>query len=127
VTPEDLKYTEEHEWLALTEPNTVRIGITEYAQDQLGDVVFVELPKVGATVEAGSPFGEVESTKSVSEIFAPISGTVARVNSALDDTPELINSDPYGEGWIAEINTDDTSALDDLMDAAAYQELTTKE
>jgi glycine cleavage system H protein len=127
VTPEDLKYTEEHEWLAPTGGNTVRVGITEYAQDQLGDVVFVELPKVGATVDAGSPLGEVESTKSVSEIFAPVSGTVVAVNSALDDTPELINSDPYGEGWIVEINTDDPTALDDLMDAAAYQELTEKD
>jgi glycine cleavage system H protein len=127
VTPEDLKYTEEHEWLARTEGNTVRLGITEYAQDQLGDVVFVELPKVGAAIEAGSPFGEVESTKSVSEIFAPVSGTVVAVNTALDDTPELINSDPYGEGWIVEINTEDLTALDELMDAAAYQELTEKE
>jgi glycine cleavage system H protein len=127
VTPEDLKYTEEHEWLVRTEGNTVRLGITAYAQDQLGDVVFVELPKVGAAVEAGAPFGEVESTKSVSEIFAPVSGTVSAVNSALDENPELINSDPYGEGWIAEIETEDASALDELMDAAAYQELTDKE
>jgi glycine cleavage system H protein len=127
VTPEDLKYTEEHEWLLTTEGNTVRVGITAYAQDQLGDVVFVELPKVGAAVEAGSPLGEVESTKSVSEIFAPVSGTVTAVNTALDETPELINSDPYGQGWIVEINTEDLSALDELMDAAAYQELTEKE
>lgn len=127
MTPEDLKYTEEHEWLSVTEGSTVRVGITAYAQDQLGDVVFVELPKVGATVAAGSPLGEVESTKSVSEIFAPVSGTVVAVNNALDDTPELINSDPYGEGWIVEINADDVSALDELMNAAAYQELTEKE
>jgi glycine cleavage system H protein len=127
VTPEDLKYTEEHEWLATTDSGAVRVGITDYAQDQLGDVVFVELPKVGATVEAGSPLGEVESTKSVSEIFAPVAGTVVAVNTALDDTPELINSDPYGEGWIVEINAGDPSALDGLMDAAAYQELTDKE
>ncbi len=127
TTPEDLKYTEEHEWLATTEGTTVRVGITEYAQDQLGDVVFVELPKVGAAVEAGSPLGEVESTKSVSEIFAPISGTVVAVNNALDDTPELINSDPYGDGWIVEINAEDLSSLDELMDAAAYQELTEKD
>lgn len=127
MTPEDLKYTEEHEWLVTTEGNTVRVGITAYAQDQLGDVVFVELPKVGAAVEAGSPLGEVESTKSVSEIFAPVSGTVTAVNTALDETPELINSDPYGQGWIVEINTEDLSALDELMDAAAYQELTEKE
>jgi glycine cleavage system H protein len=89
--------------------------------------VFVELPKVGATVEAGTPLGEVESTKSVSEIFAPLSGTVVAVNNALDDSPELINSDPYGDGWIVEINAEDLSALDELMDAAAYQELTEKD
>jgi glycine cleavage system H protein len=127
LTPEDLKYTEEHEWVAATEGGAVRVGITAYAQDQLGDVVFVELPKVGAAVAAGSPLGEVESTKSVSEIFAPVSGTVVAVNNALDDTPELINSDPYGGGWIVEINVDDLSVLDELMDAAAYQELTEKE
>jgi glycine cleavage system H protein len=127
VTPEDLKYTEEHEWLAVTEGGAVRVGITDYAQDQLGDVVFVELPKVGAAVDSGSPLGEVESTKSVSEIFAPVSGTVVAVNTQLDDSPELINSDPYGEGWIVEINAEDPSALDGLMDAAAYQELTDKE
>ncbi|HEX6357756.1 glycine cleavage system protein GcvH [Actinophytocola sp.] len=127
MTPEDLKYTEEHEWVAATEGGAVRVGITAYAQDQLGDVVFVELPKVGAAVEAGSPLGEVESTKSVSEIFAPVTGTVVAVNNALDDTPELINSDPYGGGWIVEINVDDLSVLDELMDAAAYQELTDKE
>jgi glycine cleavage system H protein len=127
VTPEDLKYTEEHEWLATTEGGAVRVGITAYAQDQLGDVVFVELPKVGETVDAGTPLGEVESTKSVSEIFAPVSGTVVAVNTALDDAPELVNSDPYGEGWIVEINVTDPSTLDDLLDAAAYQALTDKE
>ena len=127
MTPEDLKYTEEHEWLANAEgSSTVRVGITDYAQDQLGDVVFVELPKVGEKVEAGAPLGEVESTKSVSEIFAPISGEVSAVNTALDSTPELINSDPYGEGWIVEINATDPTALAELMDAAAYQELTEK-
>jgi glycine cleavage system H protein len=127
VTPEDLKYTEEHEWLATTEGGAVRVGITAYAQDQLGDVVFVELPKVGETVDAGTPLGEVESTKSVSEIFAPVSGTVVAVNTALDDAPELVNSDPYGEGWIVEINVTDPATLDDLLDAAAYQALTDKE
>ena len=126
MTPEDLKYTEEHEWLAKTEGSTVRVGITDYAQDQLGDVVFVELPKVGEKVDAGSPLGEVESTKSVSEIFAPVSGEVTAVNNALDESPELINSDPYGEGWIVEITATDVAALDELMDAAAYQELTDK-
>jgi glycine cleavage system H protein len=127
VTPEELKYTEEHEWLATTESGGVRVGITDYAQEQLGDVVFVELPKVGTSVEAGSPLGEVESTKSVSEIFAPVSGTVVAVNDALDDSPELVNSDPYGDGWIVEINATDPAALDGLMDAAAYQALTEKE
>ncbi|TDV42616.1 glycine cleavage system protein GcvH [Actinophytocola oryzae] len=127
MTPEDLKYTEEHEWLVATTGTTVRVGITAYAQDQLGDVVFVELPKVGAAVTSGEPFGEVESTKSVSELFSPVTGTVVAVNNALDESPELVNSDPYGDGWIVEINTEDLGALDDLMDAAAYQELTEKD
>jgi len=103
VTPEDLKYTEEHEWLASTEGATVRVGITAYAQD---------------------PLGEVESTKSVSEIFAPISGEVTAVNTALDESPELINTDPYGAGWIVEIAAADPKALDSLMDATAYHALT---
>jgi glycine cleavage system H protein len=127
VTPEDLKYTEEHEWLSSTGGATVRVGITAYAQDQLGDVVFVELPKVGVAVEAGAPLGEVESTKSVSEIFAPISGEVTAVNTELDESPELINSDPYGRGWIVEIAATDPKSLDELMDAKAYQELTEKD
>jgi glycine cleavage system H protein len=127
VTPEELKYTEEHEWLASTAATTVRIGITEYAQQQLGDVVFVELPEVGKSVSAGDPVGEVESTKSVSEIFAPVDGEVTAVNSALDGAPELINSDPYGEGWILELSVSGASALDGLLDAAAYQELTEKD
>lgn len=137
VTPEDLKYTDEHEWLAskaanterssVTPINTVRVGITDYAQQQLGDVVFVELPEVGQRVDAGAPLGEVESTKSVSEIFAPVSGEVTAVNSALNETPELINSDPYGEGWIIELAADTPDALADLLDAKAYQALTEKE
>jgi glycine cleavage system H protein len=126
TTPEDLKYTEEHEWLA-GKAETVRVGITDYAQQQLGDVVFVELPEVGRAVEAGDPVGEVESTKSVSEIFAPVSGEVTAVNTALDENPELINSDPYGEGWILELTVADTGAVDALLDAAAYQELTEKD
>lgn len=124
MTPEELRYTEEHEWLASLETSTVRVGITDYAQQQLGDVVFVELPQVGQKVDAGSPLGEVESTKSVSEIFAPVSGEVTAVNTALDESPELINSDPYGEGWLVEIAADDPEAVDGLMDAKAYQELT---
>jgi glycine cleavage system H protein len=120
VTPEDLKYTEEHEWVASTEGGRVRIGITDYAQDQLGEVVFVQLPEVGQKVDAGAPAGEVESTKSVSEIYAPVSGEVSAVNEALDEQPELINSDPYGEGWIFELTVEDPDALDGLLDAEAY-------
>ncbi|GAB3449689.1 glycine cleavage system protein GcvH [Actinophytocola sediminis] len=126
MTPEDRKYTEEHEWLA-GEAKTVRVGITDYAQQQLGDVVFVELPEVGRTVSAGDPVGEVESTKSVSEIYAPVTGEVSAVNTALDESPELINSDPYGDGWILELTVADTSALDSLLDAQAYQALTEKD
>jgi glycine cleavage system H protein len=126
VTPEELKYTEEHEWLATKAESTVRVGITDYAQGQLGDVVYVDLPEVGKTVSAGDPVGEVESTKSVSEIFAPVAGEVTAVNSALDGQPELINSDPYGEGWIIELSVADADALQGLMDASAYQELTEK-
>lgn len=120
MTPEDLKYTEEHEWVASTEGGRVRIGITDYAQDQLGEVVFVQLPEVGQKVDAGAPAGEVESTKSVSEIYAPVSGEVSAVNEALDEQPELINSDPYGEGWIFELTVEDPDALDGLLDAEAY-------
>lgn len=127
MTPEELKYTEEHEWLANKAESTVRIGITDYAQQQLGDVVFVELPEVGTAVSAGDPVGEVESTKSVSEIFAPIDGEVSGVNTALDGQPELINSDPYGEGWILELTVSDTEATEGLLDAAAYRELTEKD
>ena len=126
MTPEDLKYTEEHEWLD-SRADTVRVGITDYAQQQLGDVVFVELPEVGRTVNAGDPIGEVESTKSVSEIFAPVTGEVSAVNTALDETPELINSDPYGEGWIIELTATDPTELDGLLDAEAYQRLTEKD
>jgi glycine cleavage system H protein len=120
VTPEDLKYTEEHEWVASTEGGRVRVGITDYAQDQLGEVVFVQLPEMGQKVDAGAPAGEVESTKSVSEIYAPVSGEVSAVNEALDEQPELINSDPYGEGWIFELTVEDPDALDGLLDAEAY-------
>jgi glycine cleavage system H protein len=123
VTPEDLKYTEEHEWVA-AKGDTVRVGITEYAQDQLGDVVYVQLPEVGQQIDAGSPVGEVESTKSVSEIYAPVSGEVSAVNDALTDQPELINTDPYGEGWIFEVTLDDPDALEGLLEAEAYQAIT---
>jgi glycine cleavage system H protein len=127
VTPEELKYTEEHEWLAAKAETTVRVGITDYAQQQLGDVVYVDLPEVGKNVSAGDPVGEVESTKSVSEIFAPVAGEVTAVNAALDGQPELINSDPYGEGWIIELSISEPDALDGLLDASAYQELTEKD
>ncbi len=120
--PDDLRYTAEHEW-ARIEGDVVRIGITDYAQDALGDVVFVQLPEVGATVEAGGVLGEVESTKSVSEIYAPVSGTVTAVNGALADAPERLNSDPYGEGWICEIRVGGPEATAGLLDAAGYRQL----
>lgn len=122
--PEELRYTEEHEWVAARDGDVVRVGITEYAQDQLGDVVFVDLPEVGKAVTAGEPFGEVESTKSVSELFAPVDGEVVAVNDAVSDSPELINSDPYGEGWLVEIRVSDADAVAGLLDADAYNRLT---
>jgi glycine cleavage system H protein len=122
-TPEELRYTEEHEWVATREGSVVRVGITEYAQDQLGDVVFVDLPEVGKQVGAGDVFGEVESTKSVSELFAPVDGEIVAVNDAVAESPELINSDPYGEGWLVEIRLDDTAGLEALLEAEAYQAL----
>jgi glycine cleavage system H protein len=127
VTPEDLKYTEEHEWVSQRAPGAIRIGITEYAQDQLGDVVYVQLPEVGQRIDAGNPVGEVESTKSVSEIFAPVSGTVTAVNESLTEQPELINSDPYGEGWMFDVELDDPDALEGLLEAEAYQAITESE
>jgi glycine cleavage system H protein len=119
--PDDLKYTADHEWVkGGTDAKTVRVGITDYAQSSLGDVVYVSLPEVGASVEKGAAVGEVESTKSVSDIFAPVSGTIAARNDKLDETPDLINSDPYGEGWIFEIELSDPGQLDELLDAATY-------
>ncbi|GAB2467443.1 glycine cleavage system protein H [Jatrophihabitans fulvus] len=119
--PEDLKYTAEHEWVRSSDgAAAVRVGITDYAQESLGDIVYVSLPDVGATVEKGASIGEVESTKSVSEIFAPLSGSVTARNDALDDQPELINSDPYGEGWLFEVEPSETGELDDLLDPASY-------
>ena len=119
--PEDLKYTEEHEWV-LAEGDLVSIGISDFAQDQLGDVVFVELPEVGDRVEAGKAFGVVESVKAVSDIYAPVSGEVVEVNSELPDAPETVNNSPYDDGWMIRVKPDDLSELDELMDAAAYQE-----
>jgi glycine cleavage system H protein len=132
VYPEDLKYTAEHEWLRQVgegEDAVVRIGITAYAQDALGDIVFVTLPAVGADLTAGQAVGEVESTKSVSDVYAPMAGTVTAINSALESSPEIVNSDPYGDGWMFELRPAGgaTAALaaDGLLDAAAYQSLVT--
>lgn len=118
--PDDLKYTDEHEWVRAG-GESVRVGITDFAQDQLGDIVFVQLPDVGTTVSAGDAIGELESTKSVSEVYAPVSGEITAVNEALNATPELVNSDAYGEGWLFEVRLSDAAALDELMDAAAYE------
>ena len=123
MIPDDLKYTSEHEWVRTGDDGRVRIGITHYAQDALGDVVFVSLPEIGAAVSAGESFGEVESTKSVSEIYAPVSGEVVGRNEALDARPDLINQDPYGEGWLVEIAAGDAD-LSGLLDADAYRSLT---
>jgi glycine cleavage system H protein len=124
VIPEDLRYTAEHEWVAPAAAGPVRVGITDFAQDALGDIVYVQLPEQGSTVQAGEAFGEVESTKSVSELYAPVSGTVVARNDKLADEPELINSDPYGAGWLVEIEPADRAAVDGLLDAAGYQDLT---
>jgi glycine cleavage system H protein len=120
--PADLRYSTDHEW-ARVEEGRVRIGITDYAQDALGDVVFVEVPEVGTKVERGASFSEVESTKSVSEIYAPVSGTIAEINAELGDNPERLNHDPYGEGWICIIDPTDPTQLDELLDAEGYRAL----
>jgi glycine cleavage system H protein len=121
--PEELRYSTDHEW-AKSNGDVVRIGITDYAQDALGDVVFVELPKVGAAITTGATLGEVESTNSVSEIYSPVGGVVSAVNSSLSSSPEVVNSDPYGEGWICEITTTSNDDFDALLDAPGYQALT---
>ena len=120
--PEDLRYSKDHEW-ARREGEQVRIGVTDYAQDALGDVVFVQVPEVGTAVTLGQSFSEVESTKSVSDIYAPITGTIVEVNAELADAPQRLNEDPYGEGWLCVLSLDDPSQLDGLMDAAAYRAL----
>jgi glycine cleavage system H protein len=123
VYPDDLKYTAEHEWVRVPgdAEGTVRVGITHFAQDALGDIVYVSLPEVGDTVEAGTSVGELESTKSVSDIYAPLSGAVVARNDALDATPELVNTDPYAGGWLFDLAPSDPAQLEGLLDSAGYQ------
>jgi glycine cleavage system H protein len=118
--PEDLRYSKEHEWMR-AENGRVRVGITDFAQDALGDVVYVDLPEIGATVKAGQAFGEVESTKSVSDVFSPVSGTISERNPLIDDHPELVNDQPYGDGWLVAIDATDPAEADALLDAVAYR------
>ena len=118
--PEDLKYTPENEWIRVVSDTNVSFGITEYAQDALGDIVYVSLPEPGASLTAGETCGEVESTKSVSDVYAPLTGTVIARNEALVATPEVVNADPYGEGWMVEVELADPSQLDGLLDSAGY-------
>jgi glycine cleavage system H protein len=122
IVPEDLRYTKDHEWVSL-DGNRVRMGITDYAQDALGDIVFVQLPELGTTFEEGQSLSEVESTKSVSDIYAPLKGVIAEVNIDLVDAPQRLNEDPYGEGWICIIELDDPTSYDGLLDADAYRRL----
>ena len=119
--PADLKYSSEHEWARVGNGDVVEVGITHYAQDTLGDVVFVELPEIGSRVDQFDKFGEIESVKAVSDLFSPVSGTVTAVNQELEQSPELANSDPYGDGWIMEVKLDDPSELDELVDSETYQ------
>jgi glycine cleavage system H protein len=118
--PDDLRYTNEHEWARL-EGGRVRVGITDFAQDALGDVVYVDLPEVGAAVEAATPFGEVESTKSVSDVYSPVTGTIAERNPLIEDRPELVNEQPYEDGWLIVVTPTDGASVDGLMDAEAYR------
>lgn len=118
--PEDLKYTAEHEWIRAVSDTTIRFGITDYAQEALGDIVYVSLPQAGSSLTAGDTCGEVESTKSVSDVYAPVTGTVTARNEALEATPEVVNADPYGEGWMVEVELADLSQLDGLWDSAGY-------
>ncbi len=121
--PTELKYASSHEWARLDEDGSVTVGISDHAQQALGDVVYVEHPEVGQVVSAGSEAGVVESVKAASDIYAPVSGTIIEINEALEDAPETVNQDPYGDGWFFRIETDDATQLDDLLDAAAYGEL----
>ena len=120
--PEQLRYTKEHEWVAV-EANKARVGITDYAQDALGDIVYVQTPELGGTITASTACAEVESTKSVSDIYAPVSGSIVEVNTALGDTPELLNQSPYGDGWVFVIEMSDSSEVEALLDATAYRRL----
>jgi len=119
--PQDLRYTKQHEWARDEGDGRIRVGITDYAQDALGDVVYVDVPETGTEVTGGQPFGEVESTKSVSDVYAPVSGTVIERNAALEDRPELVNEQPYGDGWMIAIQGADGTDLGELLDAAAYE------
>jgi glycine cleavage system H protein len=123
-TPEDLLYTDEHEWIARLDEAKVRVGITDYAQDQLGDVVFVELPEIGKTVAKDDLMVEIESTKSVGEVYAPFAGTISSVNQAVVDTPDLVNTSPYQDGWLVEMEIEGEMSAEGLLDAAAYKDLT---
>jgi glycine cleavage system H protein len=120
--PEDLKYSVDHEWVREGNESTVRVGVTAYAAEQLGDIVFVSLPDIGDTVASGDACGELESTKSVADVLSPVSGTVSGVNPLLETSPETVGSDPYGDGWLFELEVDDANDLDDLLDADAYAE-----
>ena len=120
--PQGLRYTKEHEWAGLN-GNIVTIGITDYAQGELGDIVFIELPEIGASVEAGSAFGTIEAVKAVADLFAPMSGEIVEINTALEDTPELINQSPYDDGWMVKVKVTDTSEFGKLMDADAYRQM----
>jgi glycine cleavage system H protein len=119
--PEDLRYTKEHEWVRDEGDGAARVGITDFAQDALGDVVYVDLPEVGTEIKANQPFSEVESTKSVSDVYAPVTGTIVERNAQLSDTPELVNASPYGDGWLVLVHMPDPSELEALLDAPAYE------
>ena len=125
--PPDLRYTESHEWVRRESDGTVTIGITDHAQDQLGEIVYLELPAVGEKVSKDDPFGVVESVKAVSDIYAPVSGTVVEINESLPESPEVINEDPYGDGWLIKVRISDSSELEDLMDAEEYEEMVASE
>ncbi|MCR6656741.1 MAG: glycine cleavage system protein GcvH [Opitutus sp.] len=122
--PSELRYAKSHEWLKLDSDGTATVGITDYAQNSLGDITYVQLPKVGATLKAGEAFGVVESVKAASDVYAPVSGTVVAVNAALDGAPETVNRDPYGEGWFLKLKPENPVELDGLLDSAGYAQVT---